>query len=151
VTATLTIPEALGDEDGERWYLQGHIEPALAVLAVLREQMMNVGPDEACSLLIGPDDRLVGLGLRAKVAELIDTSKPVDEIAFDLYRAGVLLGSQHGAAGRRTPWDHQLERSNELLNSVSHYWAKQDPSDDDRMLLCSENDAGAEAWTEVRA
>lgn len=47
------IPEALADEDGERWCLQGHIDPALAVLAVVFEQMVNLGPQEAYDLLTG--------------------------------------------------------------------------------------------------
>lgn len=47
------VPEALEDEWGERWWAEGHHEPALMVLAVVREQMVNVGPQEAFDLLTG--------------------------------------------------------------------------------------------------
>lgn len=35
------IPEALSDEDGQVWFIEGHVEPALAVLAVVMEQVSN--------------------------------------------------------------------------------------------------------------
>jgi len=49
------IPEALGDENGEMWFIPGHIDPALAVLAVVVEQMVNVDGDAAEYLLVGPN------------------------------------------------------------------------------------------------
>lgn len=51
--AKRVIPEALSDEDGETWFLQGHVEPSMAVLAVVFEQMVNYGPQEAYDLLTG--------------------------------------------------------------------------------------------------
>lgn len=51
--APVTIPEVLEDEDGEKWWLPGHVEAALMVLAVVFDQMVNVGYDEAGDLLTG--------------------------------------------------------------------------------------------------
>lgn len=46
------IPEALGSEDGERWWARGHIDPMAMVLAVLVEQATHAGPDAAGSMLV---------------------------------------------------------------------------------------------------
>lgn len=47
----LTVAEALGHEDGDRWFAQGHLTPEAMVLAVVVEQMSLVGPNEAAELL----------------------------------------------------------------------------------------------------
>ncbi len=52
------IPEALGDEDGERWLVQGHVDAPLIVLAAVVEQMVNVGAAEAAELLVGVPARM---------------------------------------------------------------------------------------------
>lgn len=51
------LPEALGDEDGEHWWMQGHVAPATAVLAVVFEQMLNVDEYAAMEVLVGGPDR----------------------------------------------------------------------------------------------
>jgi hypothetical protein len=45
------VAEALGHEDGDRWYAQGHLTPEAMVLAVVLEQMSLIGPIEAAVLL----------------------------------------------------------------------------------------------------
>lgn len=45
------LPEALGTEDGDSWWLQGHVDKTTAVLAVLVEQATYAGPEYAGHLL----------------------------------------------------------------------------------------------------
>lgn len=52
-TPTRAIPEALGEEDGERWFVLGHIEPALMVLAVMLELATSCGAEEMFEGLTG--------------------------------------------------------------------------------------------------
>ena len=47
------IPYPLMDEDGEHYWLPGHIDPTLMVLSAVVEQMIDVGPHEAMQLLVG--------------------------------------------------------------------------------------------------
>lgn len=50
---TRPIPEAFGSEDGETWWVVGHVDATSMVLAAVFEQMVNVGAQEASDLLIG--------------------------------------------------------------------------------------------------
>ncbi len=113
-TPSRALPEALGDEDGENYFLQGHVDPALAVLAVVADLMNNASPDAARDFLLGGE-----LVLRPE-------------------------------RGTRWDFDDQRQRSTEVLDGVVHYWAKQDPDDDERMVRCEEGDEFAEAWTQVK-
>lgn len=113
VSTPLTLPEALGDEYGDNYYLQGHVEPALAVLAVVADLMNNSSPDYARDFLLG----------------------------------GHLMFRQDSL---RWDFDKQRQRVAEVFAGVSHYWAKQDPEDDERMISCEPDDEYAEAWTRVK-
>ncbi len=56
MTATETapvIPHAWENEDGGTFWIEGHIDPALAVLAVVVTTMVDVGAHEALSMLFG--------------------------------------------------------------------------------------------------
>lgn len=41
------VPEVIGDESGDRWYAEGHHDPAVMVLAVLVEEA-TLTDDETC-------------------------------------------------------------------------------------------------------
>lgn len=45
------IPQVFGSEGVDRWWLAGHVDPALAILAVTLDELLNVGPDEAIDFL----------------------------------------------------------------------------------------------------
>lgn len=49
----VVIPTAYEDDGGDRWYIEGHVSPEAAVLAVVLEQATNVGPTEAIDFLTG--------------------------------------------------------------------------------------------------
>lgn len=54
-TGHLTIPEAYCDEDGDRWYIPGHVPAEAAVLAVTVSMARQIGNDEAIEFLVGDD------------------------------------------------------------------------------------------------
>lgn len=56
--ATLTsLPETIENEDGGTYWLEGHVDPARMVLAVVRDTMRNVDAETAMHLLVGGPTR----------------------------------------------------------------------------------------------
>lgn len=51
------IPRVVGTEDGEHWWAQGHVEPALMVLAAVVSEAAGCGPEEPYELLVGGTER----------------------------------------------------------------------------------------------
>lgn len=50
-----TIPVAMSDEDGDRWWVHGHVSPEAMVLAVVLCTATELGNPEAIELLTGGD------------------------------------------------------------------------------------------------
>lgn len=51
-----SLVEAWGEEDGDRWYAEGHVDPLAMAFSVLLVEMHCVGPKDAAEIL-GPQDR----------------------------------------------------------------------------------------------
>lgn len=56
VEAKHTIPEVLADEDGESWYVKGHITPEAMVLAATVCIATECGSSDAIDTLVGVED-----------------------------------------------------------------------------------------------
>lgn len=53
--APLVIPRAEESEDGGVYWIDGHVDPALALLSVVLTTMVDVGADEAMDALVAPN------------------------------------------------------------------------------------------------
>lgn len=147
--STLVIPEALATEYGEFW-MEGHVDPALAVLAVVREQMINVGADEAADLLLGHSVRPRAVELfevaAGELAPMIEAGRTPLEIAERLWQVG-LLG--HASNVRPYTPDEFDTQGSALLASIRHIWTRIDPDNDEQMVICEQHDPSAQPWTRV--
>lgn len=97
------IPEATSLGDG-RWWIEDHVDPAAAVLAVVVAEMVYNGPARAGAFLLGEAPR---------------TSS------------------------------ERFDHADDLVARVRHVWKKPDPTDEERLLSCSEDDPAGRPWTEV--
>jgi len=79
VVVEVTLPEALSNEDGEVYWLEGHHSPAAAVLATIVTAMVDVDVDEAVQLLVGGQNRAPGdyERQRTHVRELLNSTRHV--------------------------------------------------------------------------
>jgi hypothetical protein len=86
-SANVSIPEAIASEDGDRWWIEGHVTPEMAMLAVLLEQVTLVGPDGMLDMFVGG------------VVDLDGKRRSVEDMRAD---ANALLRSVHHVWARPT-------------------------------------------------
>ena len=114
------IPEALSNEDGDAYWVDGHVDPALAVLAVVLQAMVDVGAEHAEHALVnGP------------------------------YRRSFTVSEPVASPPAAWSFTDQVEHANQLVRSVRHVWLRPDPDWEENMLPATGNEPDAHPFTLV--